>query len=123
MQNSKKRSVAIHRLVAKNFEISGAGSQVNHKDGKKENNSQINLEWCSARQNTNHAVKMGLNKISMQNNCRSKRVVQLTLNGDIVQEFLSINDAARKTGFSVGGICEAVNGRKEKFKNHIWKTL
>lgn len=51
------KSVAVHRLVAKAFvknpnpEIF---TQVNHKDGNKNNNSSYNLEWTTAKQNCWH---------------------------------------------------------------------
>lgn len=65
----------IHRLVANAFlqkpqqyivdsinNTSYGTVPVNHKDGNKKNNSYENLEWCTYKENTNHAITTGLIK-------------------------------------------------------------
>lgn len=53
----------IHRLVAQAFiPIPKKLLQVNHIDGNKKNNNISNLEWVSAKENVQHAFKMGLIK-------------------------------------------------------------
>lgn len=52
------RKQKVHRLVCIAFH--GAAPtlkhQVNHKDGNKENNEAINLEWCTQQYNSFHCV-------------------------------------------------------------------
>lgn len=59
--NGKMKHISIHRLLAiifipnpQNYPI------INHKDGNKDNNSLDNLEWCTYKQNNDHAIQCGL---------------------------------------------------------------
>ena len=48
-------SQPVHRLVAKAFIPKEEGlTQINHKDGNKDNNCVDNLEWCNQKQNYQH---------------------------------------------------------------------
>ena len=59
--NGKQKMFTIHRLVATTFipNLNNYG-YVNHIDGDKSNNRVDNLEWCTASENMEHAVKLGL---------------------------------------------------------------
>lgn len=75
---SRKRKIhiIIHKAVAYTF-IPNPDNlpEVNHKDGKRENNFVSNLEWCTSHYNQKHKFDAGLfdrHKISGENNHSSK---------------------------------------------------
>lgn len=60
--HGKSKGYLAHRLVALYFLDSAKEwqTQVNHIDGNPLNNHKSNLEWCSPKENSEHAVKIGL---------------------------------------------------------------
>lgn len=71
--DGKAKGAYIHRLVAATF-ISNPlkKPQVNHMNGNKLDNRAGNLEWCSAKENTAHAIETGLRQICRSSNGTSK---------------------------------------------------
>ena len=68
------RGKYLHRLVAEKFLPNLQGfTDINHKDGNKQNNHINNLEWCTRSHNITHAWSNGLNKGGLgQENARRK---------------------------------------------------
>lgn len=58
-KDGKGKIFSTHVLVATAFlEKDDKQTQVNHKDGNRKNNAVENLEWCTARENIVHSVKV-----------------------------------------------------------------
>jgi hypothetical protein len=67
-KDNRREAKTVHRLVAEAF-VSGAGKEVNHRDGVKTHNVCANLEWTSSRGNHDHAVDTGLNPQAVRVRC------------------------------------------------------
>lgn len=110
---SWSRTFKVHRLVAATFHQNEFNqSEVNHKNGKKRDNSAKNLEWVSREQNVKHAIETGLIKS-----------VGLKLNPNMVVEIMNKkiagakrNDLAKEYGVSPNTIKAIVAGK-------IWKSI
>jgi len=64
-KNRKSKNYTVHRLLATHYLPNPNNYPfVNHKDGNKTNNYIDNLEWCTGKQNSEHAWRTGLIKPS-----------------------------------------------------------
>ena len=77
----KKKRIKQHRALMETFVENPENKPfINHKDGNKLNNSLSNLEWCTHRENVEHAKKLGLYESLMAENSGLAK-----LNWDIVE--------------------------------------
>ena len=119
MKEGKSKRYKVHRLVAEAFIPNPKNfPQVNHKDCNPLNNRVNNLEWCNAKYNINYGdrhIKYGKS--------RGCRVAQYTLEGNILNTFYSIGEAARVTGLHKGNIYDSTIGKQKTCGGYIWKKV
>lgn len=133
-ENGKKQ-FRIHRLVAKAFipPINGKNF-VNHINGIKNDNRVDNLEWVTAAENIKKAYETGLLKLNFKNRFGTE-IEQYDLEGNLIKNWNSISEAARKLNIKQSKIRSSIiskndcNGFKWKVKkeikisNEIWKNI
>lgn len=110
------QSFYVHRLVmiAFNGIIDGA-LVVNHIDADKSNNKLSNLEITTYSGNSIYSILLGSKS--------TKPVRQLSLNGDVVAEFSSIQSAANFTNILPKNIGNCANGKQLTAGSFIWEHI
>lgn len=118
-QGIKRKWISCHRLVMINF-IGENQLQVNHIDGDKRNNYLENLEWCTHKENNNHAIKIGLVNNSGKNNPKA-----ILTEKDVIEirekyNSLSAPELSEMYGVKKLAIYRAVS---KKSKTRSWSSL
>lgn len=117
-----KEHKKIHRLVVEAFiENPNNYPCVNHKTECKCFNHISSLEWCDGYYNHNYGT-IGSRISDSQKNRRdcSKPVIQLDMDGNVIQWFPSAKEAERQTCVNSGGIIQVCKGRYRQLNGFRW---
>ena len=98
----------VHRLVAQTF-IPNPNNlpQINHKDNDRTNNNVSNLEWCTAKYNSQYREKYGLSNTESLGH----PVFAINLNTLEVSSYPSQSEASRELGVFRGNINKVTRGK------------
>ena len=131
-KNGKYKTCLVHRLIAETFlENPENKPEVNHIDEDKTNNfvflnedgsvdkEKSNLEWKSPKDNCNHGTRNERIAKANTNGIRSKPVLQLSLDGDLIREWPSVAECGRN-GFSQSAVAACCNGKRKTHKGFLW---
>ena len=110
-KDGESKAYTVHRLVAKCF-VAGNGTDVNHKDGNKENNRADNLEWVTHVENIKHAYRcLGHPKTN------SVQIICVET-GEV---FDSIREAGKAKATNPISIGHVLAGRNKTAGGYTWK--
>lgn len=125
----KRKQIRVHRAVAENFiENPNQYTVINHIDGNKTNNRADNLEWCTQKQNMEHAKRMGLflsDEEAMLKAPNRKCVRGINIKTGEIKEFPSIMKAAISLGNTdkKSHISDAINGKRKSAYGYKWELI
>ena len=120
-KNGENKTCYVHRLIAQTFIPNPENKpEINHIDEDKTNNRVDNLEWKWHKDNINHGTHNERSAKTRTNGKKSKRVLQLSLDGELIREWESTQECGRN-GFSQSAVCNCCNGKRKSAYGYIWR--
>ena len=115
--DSVRKIFSIHRLVAQAFIPNLYNKpQVNHLDENKKNNSVDNLEWATAKENSNYGSRN--EKVA---DSRSKPILQYSKSGEFIREWQGASEVERVLGINNSHIIECCKGKLKSSGGFVWR--
>ena len=134
-KNGNTKMCYVHRLVAETFLPNPENKPcINHKiegkKGKKINmvffnedgsidKERTSIEWATYEENNNYETRNERISKTMTNGKLSKRVLQLSLSGDLIKEWPSTRECGRN-GFRHSNVAACCRGELPHYKGFLW---
>jgi hypothetical protein len=117
-KDGKGKDFKLHQLVARAFIPNDFGARIiNHKDGNRDNNYVDNLEWCSRKQNAQHAIEvLGITTMA-------RPIMQIGLDGELLAIWANANKAATTLGFGHMMISACCKGTAQTAYDFMWQYV
>lgn len=116
---------SVHRLVAEAFIPNPNNKpQVNHKNGKKQDNRVTNLEWVTNSENQLHQNKTGLQTHGSGTAQRAfkGKIEVYNAQGDLVDILCGSKDMQQK-GYDPRNVSAVVTGKRKTYKGFTFKRI
>jgi hypothetical protein len=118
-QNNKAKMRFIQCLVAEAYIPNPENKpQVNHKNGNHFDNRVENLEWMTAKENSQHSCSTGLRPPP-----KGKRVTQYNDNWEKICDYPSLKTASAATGAPTNTIRLVCNSKRQLSGGYRWKWV
>ena len=134
-KNGEYKMCYVHRLVGETFLENPENKPcINHKiegdEGKKinmvifnedgsVNKEKTTIEWVTYEENNNYATRNERMRKALTNGKLSKRVLQLSLDGELIREWPSTHECGRN-GFNQGEVAKCCRGERKSHKGFRW---
>lgn len=124
-EGGQRKTYTVHKLVASAFIGDRPnGTEVNHIDEDKTNNSADNLEYVTRLENVRHGTRTARASASMVNHpSKSAPVAQIAADGSVVAVYPSQHEAMRQTGVNNKNISQACLGEKHTAGGYRWERV
>ena len=134
-KNGEYKTCKVHRLVAQTFLLNPENKPcINHKiqgkEGKKIymvifnedgtiDKERTTIEWVTYKENNDYGTHNERVAKANTNGKLSKKVLQLSLSGDLIKEWESTQECGRN-GFDHSAVAKCCRGEKPQYKGFLW---